>query len=394
MNETSAGVVLVVGAEPAAFSCCFELLEAGIQVHHAYPEPLGLHGSSRDIGLAYPELGEPWERLEYALGEEVALELHRWSRAGVESLLRRAPELVQRGSRLAVARTEQESRLLSEDALKRSRPPVNDELRLMSGPAVSNFAPVHAAVLGSFETHAVAFAPVPVLEHLAQALNKNRNYRGVPVGPNWLQSKVVCDQEGVKLLSPETCARGDIAIVSAGLQTRDLLDKFHKCLIPISGQAFRSQPLKEKLRSSVLGVTASWGYERYRFDEDYRLLGCGVDPSGGGGGAGTNVEPKSMSKFLNRAADLFVDFDATTEEETMRWGIEFDGTCDGLPILGALIGEPRIQVACGFGLAAWSRGWEAGRRIALNITSAENGERSALLPRCSQSRFELGKSRA
>ena len=396
MTSQQDGVVLVVGAEPAAFSCCAELLESGLSVRHVYPAPLGLHGSSRDIGLAYPELGEPWERLVYALGEEIAMELHRWSGGGVEDLESRFPELVRRGSRLSVTRTEQETKLLSGDALQRSKPPVNDEVRLMSGPAVSNYAPIHTAHFGAFETHAVSFAPVAVLEALSKQLKENPLYESCAVQGDWDKFRVCCSASSVKAVGAgETLAEGDLAVVAAGMATGRLLDRFEKALVPIRGQAFRSRPLKERTRSSVVGVTASWGFERYRFDDEFRLLGCGVDPSGSGVGEETNdVNAKVMRVVLNRAAQLFTDFDAEDEESLMRWAVEFDGTCDGLPILGALTGEPRIQVACGFSLSAWSRGWEAGRRVAGAVLGREDETVSRLIARCSPRRFATGLSGA
>lgn len=392
-QDTADGVVLVVGAEPAAFSCCLELLEAGLRVRHLYPAPLGLHGSSRDIGLAYPELGEPWERVVYALGEEVALELHRWSVSGVEDLVGRFPEAVHRGSRLSLTRTEQETKLVSADALERSKPPVEDQVRLMSGVAVSNYAPIHTAHLGSFETHAVTFAPVVLLETVSNLLAESSLYDSVLIEEGWSDLRLSCSGPKVRVdRGGDALAEGDVAIVAAGMGTVSLLERFQKALISVNGQAFRSQPLKERSRSSVVGMTASWGFERYRFDDERRLLGCGVDPSGGGGGESAVVNDKVMRVFLKRAAQLFTDFEAEDEESLMRWAVEFDGTCDGLPIIGALTGEPRVQVACGFSVSAWSRGWEAGRRVAGAVLGREDEKGSKLIKRCSPRRFATGLS--
>ena len=392
-EDTTDGVVLVVGSEPAAFSCCLELVEAGLRVRHIYPAPVGLHGSSRDIGLAYPELGEPWERLVYALGEEVALELHDWSLFGIEYLNLRFPEVVHRGSRLSLTRTEQESKLVSADALERSMPPVGDQVRLMSGVAVSNYAPIHAAHLGSFETHAVIFAPVVLLQTISNSLEENPLYEPVLVDDGWSDLQVCCTESKVRVTRRGALlSEGDVAVVAAGMSTVGLLERFQKALIAVNGQAFRSQPLKERSRSSVVGITASWGFERYRFDDERRLLGCGVDPSGGGGGASATVDDRVMSVFLKRAAQLFTDFESDDEDSLMRWAVEFDGTCDGLPILGALTGEPRIQVACGFSISAWSRGWEAGRRVAGAVLGREDEKGSRLIKRCSPRRFATGLS--
>lgn len=388
---TSEGVVLVVGSEPAAFACALTLVEAGLAVCHVYPEPLGMRGASRDIGLAYPELGEPWERVSYSLGDDLALALLRWSKDGVEDLLGRAPEMVSRGSRLSLSRNEAESKLVSSDALQRTRPPVNDEARLMSGVAVSNYAPVHSADLGSFETHAITFTPLRLLTKFAGQLQEFENYRRVVLETDqWCETRVNCSAESVAVVSAGSeLAYGDVAIVAGGMDTTFLLQRFKHSLVSLRGQAFRSHPLREVSRSSVVGITASWGFERYRFDSEQRLLGCGVNPGGsGGGGAPTEVDDKSLKKFLERAAGLFVDFDGSSEEEVMRWAVEFDGTCDGLPLLGPIAGEPRVQVACGFGLSSWARGWEAGRRMANLIALSEDARASEpLVERCSPRRF-------
>ena len=380
------GVVLVVGSEPAALNCCFELVESGIPVRHAHPTPIGLLGASRDIGLAYPELGEPWERVAYALGEDIALEYYRWARDGIESLAGRLPDLLTRGSRLALTRTEQESKLLSSDAMRRSRPPVGDEMRLMSGVAVSDFAPIHSANLGSFETHAVAFAPVAATEKLLRQLSDYENYEAFPLSSesDWVNCRLSWAGEGVQLVGTSEIATGDVAVVCAGLDTSRLVGRLQDVLFPIEGQAFRSESLRECTRSSVVGVTASWGYERYRFDSELRLLGCGVDPGQTAAGSEAVVNEKVMRAVLKRAGQLFVDFDPSDEDSLLRWAVQFDGTCDGLPVLGPLPGEAKVQVACGFGLSAWSRGWEAGGRIAKAVASLEAGP---LLRRCSARRF-------
>jgi glycine/D-amino acid oxidase-like deaminating enzyme len=381
------GVVLVVGSEPAALSCCLGLLECGIPVRHAYPAPVGLHGSSRDIGLAYPELGEPWERIAYALGEDIALEFYQWSKAGVEDLSRRLPDLVMRGSRLALTRTTQETKLVSTDAMERSKPPVEDQMRLMSGVAVSNYAPVHSAELGSFETHAAAFAPVTVLKALLAQLDGHAHYTGLPLASegDWNECRLSWAGEGVELLGAQgEITLGDVAVVGAGLDTCRLVGRLRDVLVPVHGQAFRSQPLPESTRSSVVGLTASWGYERYRFDSERRLLGCGVDPTGSHLGHEAVVDEKVMRAVLQRAGQMFVDFDSAKEDELMRWAVRFDGTCDGLPVLGPLPGESKIQVVCGFGLSAWSRGWEAGRQMSRAVSSQNVG---GLIERCSARRF-------
>ena len=384
----SAGTVLLVGAEPCTFSCAFSLLEQGVRVKQVYCEPFGLFGASRDIGLAYPELGEPWERLAYSLGEDIALEFHNWSKWGIEDLGLRAGDLVTRGSRLALARTEQESKLLSEDALLRSKPPVGDELRLMSGAAVSNYAPVDGAHLGSFETHCLAFAPAPTLQALRAKLGEYSHYEAHEQSDleHWKRSSVDCQSKGVCYRDPDREVVGDICVVGAGLDTARLLNRFHKILVPIEGQAFRSQALKEKARSSVVGITASWGYERYRFDSEYRLLACGVDPTGSGGGTAGEVNDKVMDVFLKRAQQLFTDLEGH-KDELMQWAVQFDGTCDGLPLLGPLPGEPKIQVLAGFAQSGWSRGWEGGRQLARAVANTNEETLSPLLGRCSPRRF-------
>jgi glycine/D-amino acid oxidase-like deaminating enzyme len=389
-TELHDGTVLLVGAEPAAFSCAFQLIEQGIKVSHVYPEPFGLRGSSRDIGLTYPELGEPWERLAHALGTELALEFHQWSKLGIEDLQARLPKLVDRGSRLSVTRTEQEARLVAADAVTRSKPPVLADVRLMSGAAASNYAPIDGANQCSYETHTLSFVPVKALDELSQQLQNEPLYqrRTVP-DDEWSEITVVCKGDSATCFDSQgEVARGDLAVVAAGMDTQQLTGKFHNTLVPIIGQAFRSPPLKEKTRSSVVGITASWGYERYRFDQERRLLGCGIDPSRGPEtGEGACVDPHTMHRFLQRAKQLFTDFDGSNDS-LMQWAVEFTGSCDGLPILGPLNGEPKIQVATGFSTSAWSRGWEAGRQLGYAIGGVGVEGTSSLLARCSTSRFQ------
>jgi len=182
-------------------------------------------------------------------------------------------------------------------------------------------------------------------------------------------------------------ARGDICVVASVTDTKHLVNKFHDVLFSVVGQAFRTPPLREDYRSSVQGVTASWGYERYRFDQHRRLIGCGIDPSSGVTiGEEAAVKPKALDKLLKRAAQLFTDFDGS-DEGMMKWAVEFTGSCDGLPLLGPLPGDPRIQILTAFFTSAWSRGWEAGRQMAMAISRSDEAELSPLLSRCTTRRF-------
>lgn len=390
MSSRESGSVLILGSEPSAFSCAFSLLEAGLQVQHIYLSPLGVLGASRDIGLAYPELGEPYERILYSLGEDLALEYHSWARCGIEDLQARLGEFGRRGSRLFLTRTESEAKLVADDAILRSKPPVSDELRLMSGAAASNFVPVDGANQGTFETHALAFTPVRALEELSRQLLEYPLYKltALETVSDWEQLQLECRCDDVQAkISQDKVLTGDLVVVCAGVETSRLAGSLSQVLVPILGQAFRTPPLKEKMRTSVLGVTASWGYEKYRFDDNFRLLACGIEPNHSEGKATASVDEASLARFAKRASGLFTDFDGTTEN-LMKWGVVFTASCDGLPVLGPMIGEPKIYVASGFSTSAWSKGWEAGRRVARALLGEEQG-RNSMLKRCSVQRFGI-----
>lgn len=383
----SNGQVLLIGNEPAAFSAALTLAEAGLSVRHVHETPFGLDGASRDIGLVYPELGEPWERLEYALGQELALEFQRWGKNGVENLIERLPASMERGSRLSIARTELEGNLLASDAVKRSQQPVCDDVRLMSGAAASNYAPIDGAHLASFETHALNFVPVKVCEKLASQLSEFTNYRAIPLESDQYKSlELTFLQERVALRGIDGLEEvGDLCLLGTSLETRALLGRFDRVLLPLTAVAFRSQPLKERTRTSVVGITAGWGSERYRFDTELRLLGCGINPSQDFTQASEN-DNKSWDILRERATQLFTDFHCPLEE-LLRWSLNFTITCDGLPLLGPLPGEPRVQLCVGFGSSAWSRGWEAGRRLAQAIAGSGEEIQSPLMERCNSRRF-------
>lgn len=382
------GVVAIVGAEPAAFSCALELVKAGCSVTHLYPVPFGLFGASREIGLDYPEIGQPWDRLTHALGDEIACEFHRWAKSGIDDLCDHLPDLVRRGSRLSVTRTERETELLTSDAVSRSRPPLNDEVRLMSGGAVSNYAPVTGSHAGCFETHTASFAPVKALQSLAQKLSQHDLYSAHPIEDldGWANLTISTDDRSVSVALPDgSSVEAQVCVLASGRDTVDFCGRFKDILVTVQGQAFRSTPLRETTRSSVVGLSASWGYERYRFDEDYRLLGTGIDPTGGGGERNV-VDVRTLERFLERAKQLFTDLN-DSPEDLLKWAVEFTTTCDGLPLLGPVVGQPKIQVVEGFFYSAWSRGWEAGRRIAQAITASDQAPDSVLMDRCSPRRF-------
>lgn len=386
-GDTLSGDVVVVGGEPAALSCVARLLREGVGVVHIYPVPWGLSGASRDIGLAYPELGEPLERLEYAIGPELAAEFHAWGKRGVELLseLAAAGAGLRRGSRLLLSRHEQEARVVASDALERQR--LGDEVRLMSGGAASNYAPLSTSVhQASFETHVLAFAPASLCESLQQKFIEQPGYRAVELTlETWQHILVESFSGGVRVQLPQGGVRAEVAVVAAAYDTGRLLGRFQKVLLPLLGQAFCTQPLREKSRSSVVGLTASWGFERYRFDSERRLLACGIDPSAGQCQKEAIVLEDVQERFWGRACTLFSDL-AQADADVLRWGVLFTASCDGLPVLGPLPGEPRLQVAAGFSTSAWSRGVTAGDAIAGQLLG-HRAEVSALLGRCSPRRF-------
>lgn len=379
--------VLILGGEPAAFACADILTAKGVKVAHLYGTPFGLLGASRDIGLAYPEMGEPWERLRDALGEEIGKEFHQWGKAGVESLTGAAHQesFFRRGSRIAVSRTEQEASLSGTDALDRQQ--IGDEVRLMSGAAASNYAPVIDLLQASFETHAAAFPPVPMLEFLAARLAQRPSYYAQPltVAQEWQSCQLQHTPQGPQVRWGESeTLQAEVVVVAAARESARFLNGFGSVLVSLPGQAFRTPPLREVCRSSVVGVTGSWGYERFRFDPEQRLVGCGINPSGGLVEDGPAVNEKSLEVFFNRSRELFMDLFCELDE-VLQWGVEFTVSCDGLPVLGPLSGQPRVQVIAGFSTSAWSRGYRAGEVVAEALTQEKY--HNPLLARCSPRRF-------
>ncbi len=379
--------VLILGGEPAALACADYLTGVGVQVGHVYPIPWGLRGASRDIGLAYPEMGEPFERLRYALGEDLATEYHAWGKSGIDQLAAdfREFEGIRRGSRLLVMRDEVEARLAGGDALARQS--LGDEVRLMSGAAASNYAPLEEVHSVSFETHTLAFAPADLSARMVLALKSRENYQNFELSvEEWTRLKWAVESGAVTLQWAEKAApmKAEILFVAAAFETGALLGKFRDVLVPLLGQAFRSEPLRETTRSSVVGVTASWGFERYRFDSERRLLGCGIDPTSGIYHREPEVIEAKNQAFWRRSETLFSDLHRSGED-VLRWGILFNTTCDGLPLLGPLPGEPRIHVATGFSTSAWSRGYAAGTVVGRALTGVK--PEGGLLQRCSTRRF-------
>ncbi len=389
MSDSSG--VLILGGEPCAFACALALTDQDIPVHHVIPGPFGLLGASREIGLTYPELGEPYERLEYALGSELARDFHGWSKKGIErisQMFRDSPELT-RGTRLSITRRPEESNLVSRDALDRQK--LGDEVRLMSGAAASNYAPLGSVDQASMETHCLRFTPIRILEALQSLLESRPSYRSIPISLDTLEKACTLTtcMEGVRWEWPhggtQSSLKADLAVLGLGQPVVRLLHKFERALLPMLGQAFRTIPLREKTRASVVGVSAGWGTERYAFDAARRLIAFGRDPGSSLTSDGQAiVDDLAQTRLQARAQDLFSDF--SPEHIEQRWGIIQTTTCDGLPLLGPLPGQPRIHLAEGFGDSAWSRGFEAGWKIAEALLG-EVKPCSPLLVRCSPRRL-------
>ncbi len=389
--------LLVFGAEPAAFAAASACLEAGFRVLHLLPEPLGLLGASRELGLAHCELGEPWERLLAALGGEHARAYRDSAREGIDRLHALLSSLADgvesatctRGTRLVLARSRSAGELIVEDALARQQE--GEQVRLMSGAAASNYAPVISSEYACLETHCLRFSPVRALAELRSHLESHEGYTAVAleVSRGFERCSLQVRGSGVELSWEGSQGRvrclAEALLCCAGLASVSLLRRFRRVLIGLQVEAFRTAALRERARTNVVGLTASWGYEQYYFDSQRRLVAAGRDPQGGLAEALVpEVDEEVGTRMVERALELFPDLLPDLVEQ--HWAYLWTASCDGLPLLGPLPGEPKIWVCEGFGPAAWSRGFRLGEAVGQALAG---GESHPLLARCSPKRFQL-----
>lgn len=389
--------LVIFGGEPAAFSAAATCLKAGFRVLHLVPSPAGLLGSSREIGLAHCELGEPWERLLFSLGEEHAQAFRRSARDGIDELYGRITTessegdrgLCSRGTRLVLSRSEVDAELLVADALARQQE--GEQVRLMSAAAASNYAPVRAFGYTCLETHCLRFTPVRVLKALQAELDQHQLYSAMPVdvADGFERFEWRVGGFGVEIRHAidgrEVRCRGEVLLCCAGLAAVPFLGRLRRQLLGLQLEAFRSAPLRESTRTNVAGVTASWGHEQYCFDGERRLLGVGRDPQGGlADSLCPEVDSRVSLRLVERAMELFPDLDSSLVEQ--QWAYLWTVSCDGLPLLGPLPGEPRVWLCEGFGGAAWSRGYRLGSLVGESLA---NGDTHPLVNRCSPRRFQL-----
>lgn len=156
--------------------------------------------------------------------------------------------------------------------------------------------------------------------------------------------------------------RAEIAIVAANAWAPEIHPFFRGLVWPVRGQGLVTAPLSPVLDRPL---TASWGHELYRQRPDGRLVAAGFRPDPGEDEIGYDARPDAeFQGFLERfAARRIAALPAQLPVEE-----RFAGICafssDGLPLVGALPGQPKILAACGFTMRGLAFGAAAGRAVA------------------------------
>lgn len=329
--------VVVLGAGLAGAAVTWFLAEAGTDVllveHRA---DVGLAASGRHPGHALTGLIEHPYRVVYAMGEERARDLYAFSREN-QRLLEALGLLDRQGSWwIALDEREREQVARSADALRRVGLPVEERdpqeveagLGVQMGPAY--FLPED----GFLEP------VVGVRELVRRAVERGGRcvVRALATGVRDVGDGVVVDISGREV-------RAEVVVYAANAWLPELDPWFVDKIVPFREQALLTGPLDRALPGP--GGRAGYGYTFWRQQADRRLVAAGCRWATPHLEVGEREE--RVVDAVQARIEAFVERHFGPFPVEDRWSWIAAQTCDGLPLVGPLPGDPRRVACAGFG---------------------------------------------
>lgn len=366
---------LVLGRSPLAHVCCLELVRCGLRaalVEVAEQEALADSGLT---DFSAPVLGDHFWALSESLGSRAAGFWWQMAQQGAEhlrGLVSDCPSTL-RGSHLLVASNATEA-----EEMTRSLKLLSDsgfEVRMMSGAAASNFAPLSKTEGAMLLGGAVVFSPSELKLRLQEALDSS----GVPRLCMPVDSELLAFENEVLVACEDRTVHAEVSIAfDEGPSSLNRLSN----LIEMDAIATRGQ-VQQNLFNSVVLASFNRGHEFYWNGSQSQFKGpqpfemLSVNPA--------QLDPEPFEAYSFQTAQQRIT-EISRWNQPPQWSRRtLLTTPDGLPIIGSRPGYSRSWVAGGFGIFRNSLGVGAALEVAKAVAGHTN--RLSELGSCSPRRF-------
>lgn len=343
--------VIVVGAGLAGAATVAFLAEAGVDVLLLEARDLpGAGASGRAPGHVLTGLVEPPYRVLHALGETKARALYGFSRQNQELLTDLGLLLPTGGWWVSTDDREPDQIEQSVQALEKLKVPV--VLRRDANEALGATGLTGAMFLpedGFVDPHAC------VRELVDRAIaNGARCHVRCPV------ERIDFDDRGAVVRLAGRAIPSEVVVIASEARSDTVDPWFEHKVMPVREQALLTAPVRKLPHP---GGRAGYGYTSWRQLEDGRLVGAGcrwATPHMEVGERDEHVVDaiqQRIAGFLERHLGAHAPIEA-------RWSWIEGHSCDGLPIIGPLPGNPRMVACVGFGANAAGLAVRAARGVA------------------------------
>lgn len=333
--------VVVVGAGLAGLSAARLLAEAGTDVVLVEAAAdVGAGASGRHTGLGFLGLAEhPW-RLADALGLDTTRELVRFTREGLEQLSAWVP-VKRSGLAWAAAFAPEEQDIRQDvEAMGALGVPVEawpaEKVREVTGAA--------ALGAGFYTPEEVQLDPARACRLVARGAVE----AGARIRLRSPVTRLEQEPDGLRVHvqgGPSVLAQ--VVVLAAGVGSRAVDGFFAETLHPVREQALVVRPQGRLLD---LGVRAGHAYTWWRQTPAGELVIAGARFATPhlevGEENAQSIAPK-VQTLLQRSLERYYPHLAGAEV-THRWAWIQDHSCDGLPLVGPLPGDPRLVACTGF----------------------------------------------
>lgn len=365
--------VLILGHGPAMLAAATHLAEAGVRVLLVATSPLADHESLGGLGIfTYPYPESPSLLVE-SLGAQDLIDLYGLGQGQIQKEMEAAKAVHATGiGHLAPRLPEAKSLAKSYPSLDAAGIKYRSCHEGVSAQSLG-FAGQGVWPGGLIFEDAFLFDPRLYYQSiLDRALNAGVHiYAANLLGP-------LCHENAAMEIDGHQ-VQGELALVGAGIKSRDLLPALGD---QINGATITGLRIPQVKPASLLGATANGGYEAWRFTPagDFLISGfryMDVELAMGQGGP-------YWPKIEGRQRSYLKEFLGIERPPDARFHRRIAISCDGLPIVGPMAGTPRIHLLTGLAGVDFSLGIPLGLALAGQILG-EGGS----IPQCLMARRML-----
>lgn len=329
--------VAIIGAGIAGLGVARELARAGVDVAVIEARAtLGDGASGRDPGVVTAGLTESAFRLEHAIGTARTRELYALATVGREALPEGLP-FAEGAAHLAAGARETAELEASLATLER----IGVSATLLDAEQSNAHTEGHGFSAGLLVDGDGALCPRALID----ALVAEATAYGAAVQAGWRVARVHNHAGGLRLETTGASVDCEVVVFAAGHALRDIDPWFEDKLVPVREHALRTAPLGRELPPA----RAQLGYVSWRQDAAGRLVlsGCRWATPHLETGETEEVVVDVVIDKLNAFRQRHLPA-ASAVEVVRTWARIATHTCDGLPVLGPLPGDPTRISCAGF----------------------------------------------